>query len=126
MIPKFGPGHASRGPLSNLPSVTTSAKLPERRKKDKMSVLNVEIFEAVMQNFGWCRIVEMVEMVTHHTRCRFEGKNPVPSMKMWITMHALTHASGDGHHPIRKRQLWSYLLHQLLFLISYSISDMLT
>jgi hypothetical protein len=54
-IPKFGPGHASR---SNFSSVTPSPNLPERRKKEKISVGNVEILGGVTPKFGQCRIVE--------------------------------------------------------------------
>jgi hypothetical protein len=39
----FGCGHASRRPLSNLPLVTARLKWPERRKKGKKLIGNVEI-----------------------------------------------------------------------------------
>jgi hypothetical protein len=58
-ISKFGKGHASRGRLSNLPSVTQGSKLPVRPQKakifismSKISLVSRQIL-AVVEMLNW-------------------------------------------------------------------------
>jgi hypothetical protein len=62
--------YASRGHLSNLPSVTQGSKLPVRPKKPK----NLLVFTP---KFRCCRNVELVFRAARHTQCQFERNTTV-------------------------------------------------
>jgi hypothetical protein len=76
---KFGRGHGSRRPLSNLrrvTPVTEHPQSPKRRKKDKVFGRRSK-FLVVSRKIPAGRIVELFKWVTGHDRCRFERNTTV-------------------------------------------------
>jgi hypothetical protein len=90
-ISKFGRGHASRRPLSNLPGVTRCPKPPEKCKKVKFFPPQSEFlrnFGAVTRTSGRCRMSNWYFWSSVTPPVDLNGKNTVYDTFFLVTGNA--------------------------------------